>query len=102
MKKTVYDKIILKFDGIESKILSATGLIIKSLYQDVDKKVPKTTCCLKENEYDSNVTDIGNKVNSNTNLVTNAMLNVKVTEILNRICSTVDLVKKIDYDTIIR
>ena len=72
-KKTVYDKLAIKVNAVDTKIPRASRLITKTRYdsdkedlekniKDVDKKIPSTSGRVKKNNYNTKITDIENKI----------------------------------------
>ena len=99
VEKTVYDKLIIKIDAVDTKIPSTSGLV--TIIQDdsdkqgpekkieyVDKKLPYTSRLVKNTDCNTKITDIENKIPSFTRSVTTAALNTKTTEIENKIPDT--------------
>ena len=95
IKKTVYDKLNAKVNSVDT-----SGFVLKTKY-DTDKseignKIPDTSGLLKKPDYNAKITEIENKILSISSLATNAALTV----VENKIPNIISLVKKItDYDT---
>ena len=95
VKKTVYDKLVAKVNSIDT-----SGFVLKTKY-DTDKseignKIPNTSGLLKKTDYNTKITEIKNKILSIRSLATNATLTV----VENKIPNIISLVKKkTDYDT---
>ena len=92
VKKTVYNKLIIRVNTTITKIPSNSGLMTKTQHDsdkkgltektdDVDKKIPKTSRLVKKTDYYKNIMEIENKILSGTGLTTTAGLTAKATEI---------------------
>lgn len=92
VKKTVYNKMIIKVNAIGTKTPSITGFVSKThndsdrqglenKIEDVDKKILNISELLKRTDYITNIMQTENKVPSVTRLVTIAALNAKAIEI---------------------
>ena len=89
VKKTVYDKLVAKVNSIDT-----SGFVLKTKY-DTDKseignKIPNTSGLLKKTDYNTKITEIKNKILSIRSLATNATLTV----VENKIPNIISLVKK--------
>ena len=92
-KNYVYDKLVAKVNGIDTSIF-----LLKTKYDsnksELENKIPDTRDLVKKNEYNTKITAIEGKFLDVSNLVTTAALTVK-----NKIPDVSNLVKKTDYDT---
>ena len=89
VKKTVYDKLNAKVNSVDT-----SGFVLKTNY-DTDKseignKIPDTSGLLKKTDYNAKITEIENKILSISSLATNAALTV----VENKIPNIISLVKK--------
>ena len=89
IKKTVYDKLNAKVNSVDT-----SGFVLKTKY-DTDKseignKIPDTSGLLKKPDYNAKITEIENKILSISSLATNAALTV----VENKIPNIISLVKK--------
>ena len=89
VKKTVYDKLNAKVNSVDT-----SGFVLKTNY-DTDKseignKIPDTSGLLKKTDYNAKITEIENKILSISSLATNAALTV----VENKIPNNISLVKK--------
>ena len=105
VKKTVYNKMIIKVNAIGTKTPSITGFVSKThndsdrqglenKIEDVDKKILNNSWQVKKADYYTKITETKNKIPNFTGLVTAAALNAKATEIGSKILDTSTLVKK--------
>ena len=105
VKKTVYNKMIIKVNAIGTKKPSITGFVSKThndsdrqglenKIEDVDKKILNNSWQVKKADYYTKITETKNKIPNFTGLVTAAALNAKATEIGSKILDTSTLVKK--------
>ena len=81
VKKTVYDKLVIKVDNIDT-----TGFVLKTTYDadksdlekkisDADKKIPDTSDLAKKTDLNAKSTEIECKIPSITDIATNAVEN---------------------------
>ena len=94
VQKTVHDKLVAKVNSIDTN-----GFVLKTKY-DTDKseivnKIPDTVELVKKTVYNAKITEIESKIPSISGWATNAAL----TAVENKIPDVSSLVKKIDYDT---
>ena len=86
VKKTIYDKFVIKVNAIDTKILSTSGLVTATQYDsdkqglekniaDVDKKIPNTDGLVKKMDYNIKITEIENKIPDTTGLTTTPEFN---------------------------
>ena len=105
VKKTVYNKMIIKVNAIGTKTPSIAGFVSKThndsdrqglenKIEDVDKKILNNSWQVKKADYYTKITETKNKIPNFTGLVTAAALNAKATEIGSKILDTSTLVKK--------
>ena len=94
LKKTEYDKLVGKVNNIDT-----SELVLKTNY-DTDKsqlenKIPDTSDLVKKTDYNTKITDIEGKISDVSGLATKTVL----TTVENKIPDISSLVKKTDYDT---
>ena len=110
IKKTVYNKLNIKFSSIDAEIPSTKELVTKTQYDSdkqsleknidyVDKKIPNTSELIKTTDYNTIITNTENEIPSVTLLVFTAVLNTKATEIENEIPVMTDLATKAFLNT---
>ena len=92
LKKDVNDKLVAKVNIVNN--IDATGFVLKSKY-DTDKselvnKISATSGLVKKTDYDAKITEIESKIPDVSNLVTKTEL----TTVENKIPSVSSLVKK--------
>ena len=101
VKKTEYDKLIAKVNGIDT-----TNFVLKTKYEiggsdfadkicKVDNKIPDISDLVKKTNFNAKVTEAEGKIRNITRLVTSSAL----TAAENKIPDVNNLVKKADYDT---
>ena len=94
VKKTVYDKLVAKVNSIDT-----SGFVLKTKYDtdksELENKIPDTSGLVKKTDYNAKITEIEGKIPSISGLATNAAL----TAVENKIPNISSLVKKTDYDT---
>ena len=87
-KKDVYDKLAAKVDNIDT-----SGFVLKAKYDtdksDLENKIPDTIGLVKKTDYDSKITDIEGKIPDISNLATKTAL----TAVENKIPNVSSLVK---------
>ena len=93
VKKTEYDKLVAKVDNIDT-----SGFVLKTKYDtdksELENKIPDTSGLVKKTDYDAKITEIEGKIPDVSNLVTKTAL----TTVENKIPNVRNLVKKIDYN----
>ena len=93
-KKTVYDKLIAKFNNIDT-----SRFIIKTNYDqdksEIENKVPDASGFVKKTDYNAKIIEIEDKIPDISSLATKAAL----TAVENKLPNISNLVKKIDYNT---
>ena len=95
VQKTVYDKLAAEVNSIDT-----SGFVLKTKY-DTDKseiknKIPNTSNLVKKTDYNAKIIEIEGKIPSISGLATNAAL----TAVENKVTNVNNLVKKqTDYDT---
>ena len=94
VKKDVYDKLVTKVNAIDT-----SRFVLRTKY-DTDKselknKIPDTSGLVKKTYYNTKITDIEDKIPDISNLATKTAL----TSVENKIPSVNNLVKKTDYNT---
>ena len=94
VKKTVYDKLVAKVNSIDT-----SGFVLKTKYDtdksELENKIPDTSGLVKKTDYNAKITEIEGKIPSISGLATNAAL----TAVENKIPNISSLVKKTDYNT---
>ena len=101
VKKTVYDKLVAKAINIDT-----TGFVLQNTYDtdrlglekkisDASKKIPDTIDLVKKRDLNVKVSELKNKIPNITGLATNAALTVGE----NKIPNVINLGKKTDYDS---
>ena len=94
VKKTVYDKLVAKVNNIDT-----SGFVLKTKYDtdksELENKIPDTSDLVKNTDYNTKIAELEGKIPNVTNLVTKTAL----TTVKNKIPSVINLVKKTDYDT---
>ena len=92
VKKTVYDKLVAKVNSIDT-----SGFVLKTKYDtdksEIENKIPDTSGLVKKTDYNAKITEIEGKIPSISGLATNVVL----TAVENKIPNISTLVKKIDY-----
>ena len=93
VKKDVYDKLVTKVNNIDT-----SGFVLKIKY-DTDKselgnKIPNTSGLVKKTDYNTKITEVEGKI-PDSNLATKTAL----TSVENKIPDVNNLVKKTDYNT---
>ena len=72
-KKTVYDKFVAKVNGIDT-----SAFVLKTKYDtdksEIENKVPDTSGLVKKTDYNANITEIEGRIPSISGLATNAAL----------------------------
>ena len=95
VKKDVYDKLVVKVNNIDT-----SGFVLKTKYDtdksELENKIPDTSGLVKKTDYNTKITEIEGKIPNVTNLATKTAL----TTIENKIPTISNLVKKkTDYNT---
>ena len=101
VKKTEYNKLVTKVNGIDTPIF-----VLKTKYEKdesdfedkfskVDKKIPDISGLVKKTDFSSKITEVEGKIPSITGLTTSSAL----TAVENKIPDVSSLVKKTGYDT---
>ena len=94
VKKDVYNKLVAKVDNINT-----SGFVLKTKYDtdksELENKIPDTSGLVKKTDYNTKITEIEDKIPDISNLATKAVL----TTAQNKIPNVSNLVKKTDYDT---
>ena len=92
--KTVYNKLVAKVDNIDT-----SDFVLKTKYNtektELENKIPDTSGLVKKINYNTKTTELENKIPDISNLATKTAL----TAIENKIPSVSNLVKKTDYNT---
>ena len=93
-KKLVYVKLVTEVNSVDLKIPITSGLITKiqcdlekqNLGKNIkyfDKNIPNTSGLVQKTDYNTEITDIENKIHSANGLVTTTSLNIKGIKIPN-------------------
>ena len=94
VKKDVYDKLVTKVNNIDT-----SGFVLKTKYDtdksELENKIPDTSNLVKKTDYNTKITELENKIPDISNLATKTALTTDE----NKIPSVSNLVKKTDYDT---
>ena len=94
VKKNVYDKLVTKVNNIDT-----SGFVLKTKYDtdksELENKIPDTSGLVKKTDYNTKITKIGGKIPDISNLGTKMAL----TTVENKIPHVTNLVKKTDYNT---
>ena len=94
VKKTEFDKLVAKVDNIDT-----SGFVLKTKYDtdksELENKIPDTSGLVKKTDYNTKITDIEGKIPDVSGLATKTAL----TTVENKIPDINSLVKKTDYDT---
>ena len=94
VKKIVYDKLVAKVNSINT-----SGFVLKTKYDtdksEIENKIPDTSGLIKNTDYNAKITEIEDTIPSISGLATNAAL----TAAKNKTPNINSLVKKTDYDT---
>ena len=93
VKKTDYDKLVVKVNNIDT-----SDFVLKTNYQtdktELENKIPDTTSLIKKTDHDTKITEIEGKNPDVSSLATKSALTVE-----NKIPSVSNLVNKTDYNT---
>ena len=94
VKKTVYDKLVAKVNNIDT-----SDFVLKTKYQtdktELENKIPDTSGLVKKTDYNTKITEIEDKIPDTSNLATKTAL----TTVENKRPDVSGLVKKEDYNT---
>ena len=94
VKETDYNKLVTKVDNIDT-----SGFVLKTKYDtdksELENKIPDTSGLVKKTDYNTKITEIESKIPDISNLATKTAL----TTVENRIPDISNLVKKTDYNT---
>ena len=94
VKNDVYDKLVTKVSYINT-----SGFVLKTKYDtdksELENKIPDTSGLVKKTDYNTKITEIEGKIPDISNLATKTAL----TSVENKIPSVSNLVKKADYNT---
>ena len=89
VKKDVYDKLVAKVDNIDT-----SGFVLKTKYDtdksELENKIPDISALVKTTDYDTKITEIEDKIPDVSNLATTTALNT----VENKIPDVSNLVKK--------
>ena len=94
VKNDVYDKLVAKVNSIDT-----SGFVLKTKYDtdksELENKIPDTSGLVKKTNYNTKITELENKIPDISNLATKTALTV----VENKILSLSNLVNKTDYNT---
>ena len=94
VKKGVYDKLVAKVNNIDT-----SGFVLKTKYDtdksELENKIPDTSGLVKKTNYNTKITELENKIPDISNLATKAAL----TTVENKIPDVSNLVNKTDHNT---
>ena len=94
VKKDVYDKLVAKVNSIDT-----SGFVLKTKYDtdksELENKIPDTSGLVKKTDYNTKITEIEGKIPDVSNLATKTAL----TTVENKIPNVRSLIKKTDYNT---
>ena len=94
VKKNIYDKLVTKVNSIDT-----SGFVLKTKYDtdksELENKIPDTSGLVKKTDYNTKITEIEGKIPDISNLATKTAL----ATVENKIPDISSLVKKTDYDT---
>ena len=101
VKKTEYNRLVAKVNGIDTK-----NFVLKTKYEKdgsdfedkinkIDEKIPDASDFVKKTNFNAKVTEVEGKIPNITGLATSSSL----TAVENKITDVNSLVKKVDYDT---
>ena len=94
VKKTNYDKLVAKVDNIDT-----SGFVLKTKYDtdksELENKIPDNRGLVKKTDYDAKITEIESKIPHVSSLATKAAL----ITVENKIPDVGNLAKKTDYNT---
>ena len=89
VKKNVYDKLVAKVNNIDT-----SRFVLKTKYDtdksELENKIPDTSSLVKKSDYNTKIIEIEGKIPDVTNLVTKTAL----ATVENKICDVSNLVKK--------
>ena len=80
VKSTMFNKLVIKVNAIDTKAPSTTELVTKVQYDSEKQALEKS---IKDVDYNTKITEIKNKIPSVTELVTTTILNTRFTWIEN-------------------
>ena len=94
VKKDVYDKLVAKVNGIDT-----SKFVLKTKYDtdksELENKIPDTSGLVKKTNYNTKITELENKIPDISNLATKTAL----TAVENKIPNVRNLVNKTGYNT---
>ena len=94
VKKAVYDKLVTKVNSIDT-----SAFVSKTNYDtdksEIENKIPNTSDLVKKADYNTKITEIEGKIPDVSSLATKTAL----TTVENKIPNVSSLVKKTDYST---
>ena len=95
VKKDVYNKLVTKVNSVDT-----SDFVFKTKYDtdksELENKIPDTSNLVKETDYNTKITEIEGKIPDISNLATKTAL----TTVENKIPNVNNLVKKTDYNTL--
>ena len=94
VKKAVYDKLVAKVNNIDT-----SDFVLKTKYNtdktELENKIPDTSGLVKKTNYNTKITELENKISDISNLATKTAL----TAVENKIPNVSNLVNKTNYNT---
>ena len=94
VKKADYNKLVTKVDNIDT-----SGFVLKTKYDtdksEIENKIPDTCGLVKKTDYNNKITEIEGKIPDGSNLATKTAL----TTVENKIRDASSLVNKTNYNT---
>ena len=98
MLKKLYDKLVAKVNAIPLNKIDTSDFVLKTKYQtdktELENKIPDTSGLVKKINYNTKITEIEHKISDISNLATKTAL----TTVENKIQDVSSLVKKTDYN----
>ena len=93
VKKTVYDQLVANVNNIDT-----SDFVLKTKYDtnksELENKIPDTSCLVKKTDYHTKMTELENKISDVNDLATKTAL----TAVENKIPNVSNLVNKTDYN----
>ena len=94
VKKDAFDKLVAKVNSIDT-----SGFVLKTKYDtdksELENKIPDTRGLVKKTDYNTKITEIESKMQDVSSLATKTLLTI----VENKIPDVSNLVKKTDYNT---
>ena len=93
VKKTVYDQLVANVNNIDT-----SDFVLKTKYDtnksELENKIPDTSCLVKKTDYHTKMTELENKISDVNDLATKTAL----TAVENKIPNVSNLLNKTDYN----